>query len=75
MCICLGITELTWRINIHKLLEIVVRLGAQKSYPVLVHKIARSCTSDIRQSDAPMGGVSFEPPMVKLVTVCALGRI
>jgi hypothetical protein len=75
MCLCLGITELTWRINIHKLLEIVVRLRAQKSYPIFVHQIARSCPSDIRQSDPPMCSVSFKPPMVKLVTVCTLGRV
>ena len=75
MCLRLCIAELARRINIHKLLEIVVRLGAQKSWTLFVHQVARSGPSDIRQADAPMGSVRLKPPIVKLVTVCTLGRV
>ena len=75
MCLCLGIAELAWRINIYKVMKIVVRLGAQKSCPLFVHQVPRSCHSDIRQAYAPLGSVRFKPPIVKLVTVCALGRV
>ena len=75
MCLRLGIAELARRINIHKLLEIVVRLGAQKSWTLFVYQVARSGSSDIRQADAALGSVRFKPPIVKLVTVCALGRV
>jgi hypothetical protein len=75
MCLRLCIAELARRINIHKLLEIVVRLGAQKSWTLFVHQVARSGSSDIRQANAALGCVWFKPPIVKLVTVCALGRV
>ena len=75
MCLRLGIAELAWRINIHKLLEIVVRLRAQKSWTLFVHQVARSGSSDIWQANAPLGSVRFKSPIVKLVTVCALGRV
>ena len=75
MCLRLGIAELAWRINIHKLLEIVVRLGAQKSWTLFIHQVARSGSSDIRQAYAPLGSVRFQPSIIKLVTVCALGRV
>ena len=75
MCLRLFITELAWRINIYKVMKIVVRLGAQKSCPLFVHHVPRPCYSDIRQAYAPLGSVRFQPSIVKLVTVCALGRV